>query len=290
MIIVTGVTGKLGRRVVERLLLRVPPERVGVSVRDPEKARGLAERGVRVRRGDFTDPEGLAHAFEGASRILIVSVDKLGAESVKDHQAAIEAAVRAGVGRVFYTSQMGAGFSSRFAAMRDHAATEELLRASGVPFTSLRNGFYASTVPLIMGPALETGHIVVPEDAPVAWTTHDDLAEAAALLLAGEGCFEGPTPPLTAAEAVDFDRIAAIATELTGRTITRVTVDADDYRAGLVAQGVPEPAADVFVDIFAGIRAREFAAVDPALGALLGRPPTSLADFLAAEITAGAGA
>lgn len=288
MIIITGANGKLGRRVVEHLLLRVPADQVGVSVRDPEKARGLAERGVRVRRGDFTDPGGLAHAFEGASQILIVSVDKLGDECVKDHQVAIEAAVEAGAGRIVYTSQIGAGPSSHFAAMRDHEATEELLRASGVPFTSLRNGYYASTVPLFMGPALETGRIVLPEDAPVAWTTHDDLAEATAAVLADEGRFEGPTPPLTAAEAVDFDRVAAILSELAGRTITRVTVGADEYRAGLVAHGVPEPAADVFVDIFAAIRAREFTMTDPTLAGLLGRPPASLTEFLAAEVAAGA--
>ncbi|MCW2917886.1 MAG: hypothetical protein JWN52_5954 [Actinomycetia bacterium] len=284
MIIVTGATGQLGRRIVEQLLRRVPADQVGVSVRDPEKARVFAERGVRVRSGSFTDPASLAQAFEGASQVLVVSVDKLGDEAVEQHRVAIEAAATAGARRIVYTSHMGANPSSHFVATRDHAATEELLRASGVPFTSLRNGFYATSVLQFMGPALETGKIVLPEDGPVSWTTHADLAEAAAVVLTDENRFDGPTPPLTATEAVDFDRVAAIASELTGKTITRVTVGDDDYRASLVEHGVPEPAVDVLLGIFAASRAHEFAAVDTTLTTLLGRPPASLEAFVRDEI------
>lgn len=284
MIIVTGATGNLGRRIVEQLLLRVPAENVGLSVRDPEKARTFAERDVRVRSGNFSEPASLAHAFEGASQVLVVSVDKLGAEAVHQHRVAIEAAATAGARRIVYTSHMGANPSSHFAATRDHAATEEILHTSGVPFTSLRNGFYATSVLQFMGPALETGKIVLPEDGPVSWTTQADLAEAAAVVLTNEGRFDGPTPPLTAMDAVDFDRVAAIASELTGKTIARVTVGDDDYRASLAEHGVPESAADVLLGIFAASRVNEFAAVDPTLTTLLGRPPTTLEALLRDEI------
>jgi NAD(P)H dehydrogenase (quinone) len=288
MIIVTGATGQLGRRIVEQLLLRVPVEQVGLSVRDPEKARVFAEQGVRVRSGSFTDPAGLARAFEGASQVLVVSVDKLGDEAIQQHRVAIEAAATAGAGRIVYTSHMGASPSSHFVATRDHAATEELLRASGVPFTSLRNGFYAASVLQFMGPALQTGTIELPEDGPVSWTTHADLAEAAAVVLTDEGRFDGPTPPLTAAEAVDFDRVAAIASELTGKTITRVTVSDDDYRASMADHGVPGSVADMLLGIFAASRAGEFAAVAPTLATLLGRTPTGLEAFLRDEIASDA--
>ncbi|MGW7651409.1 NmrA family NAD(P)-binding protein, partial [Streptomyces tendae] len=98
MIIVTGATGQLGHRIVEHLLTRVPAEQVGVSVRDPGSPRAgtFADQGVRVRRGDFADAGSLAHAFEGASQVLVVSVDKLGEECVKQHRTAIEAAVGGG--------------------------------------------------------------------------------------------------------------------------------------------------------------------------------------------------
>src|SRR5215213_10020124 len=87
MIVVTGANGQLGRAVVERLLERVLAERIGVSVRESEKARELEELGVRVRRGDFDDPPSLAHAFEGADRVLVVSVDSTGEKAVHRHRA-----------------------------------------------------------------------------------------------------------------------------------------------------------------------------------------------------------
>ncbi|AXL88876.1 NAD(P)-dependent oxidoreductase [Streptomyces sp. CB09001] len=282
MIIVTGATGQLGRRIVEHLLARVPTEQVGVSVRDPghPQARTFADQGVRVRRGDFADAESLAHAFEGASQVLLVSVDKLGEECVKQHRTAIEAAVTAGARRILYTSQMGAGAASHFQACRDHAATEEILRGCGVPFTSLRNGFYAASATRFLDHALETGAIRLPADGPVAWTTHGDLAEATAAVLADEGRFEGPTPPLTASRALTFDDIAALASEVTGREFTRSTAPEAGFRDQLLAQGVPEQYADQLLGIFAAARAGEFATTDPTLAALLDREPVGMREVL----------
>src|SRR5690349_13239406 len=114
MIIITGSTGRLGRMTVERLLGRVPAEEIGVSVRNPEKAGDLRERGVRVRRGDFADPESLARAFEGASQVLIVSADTTGEAALRLHRTAIDAAVKAGAGRIVYTGHVGTRPSSLF--------------------------------------------------------------------------------------------------------------------------------------------------------------------------------
>src|SRR5690242_8362571 len=124
MIIVTGATGRLGRQIVDRLLARVPAAGVGVSVRDPRRAEEWAGQGVRVRRGDFADAASLAHAFEGATQVLVVSVDAMGEEAVARHRAAIDAAVAAGARRLLYTSHMGASATSLFQPCRDHAATE----------------------------------------------------------------------------------------------------------------------------------------------------------------------
>ncbi|MFI6345546.1 NAD(P)H-binding protein [Streptomyces sp. NPDC050560] len=287
MIIVTGATGRLGRQIVERLLTRVPAERVGVSVRDARGARAFAERGVRVREADFTDSGALAHAFEGATQALLVSVDKMGEECVKLHRAAIDAAVAAGARRILYTSQMGAAPASHFQACRDHAATEEALRASGVPYTSLRNGFYAASAAQFLDPAWECGRIVLPADGPVSWTAHADLAEAAAAVLADEGCFDGPTPPLTGSQALGFDDIAGIASEVAGRPLTRTTVSDDAFRAQLLARGVPAASARDLLGIFAAARAGEFATVDPTLAALLGREPVTLETVLRERLSEG---
>jgi uncharacterized protein YbjT (DUF2867 family) len=285
MIIVTGANGKLGRGVVESLLNRFPAHDVGVCVRDPHVARPLADRGVRVRRGDFTDPGSLAHAFEGADRVLVVSVDTTGPDAVAMHRTAIRAARDAGAARIVYTSHAGARPSSAFAPMSDHAAAEEDLRGSGVPFTSLRNGFYASTAVMLLQSALATGELAVPEDGPVAWTTHSDLAEAAAVALHDDvphgGVLDGPTPALTACEALDMAEVAALASYVTGRTIRHVVVPPDDYRARLIAHGAPEHAAELLVGMFAAAREGDFATMGPTLADLLGRAPRTLRDALA---------
>ncbi|WP_434599805.1 NAD(P)H-binding protein [Streptomyces sp. A5-4] len=286
MIIVTGAGGQLGRSVVEQLLQRIPADRIGVSVRSPDKAADLAERGIRVRQGDFAAPAALAHAFEDATQVLIVSVDATGKAAVSRHAAAIEAAKSAGARRLLYTSHMGVNPASPFLPMPDHAATEELLRASEIPFTSLRNGFYATTALQLVGQALETGKLHTPQDGPVSWTTHADLAEAAAITLADEGRFDGPTPPLTASQALDLTAVAKIASEITGREIEHITVPDEEWKANLIAHAhVPEEQADLLLGLFAASRQGEFAGVDPTLEKTLGREPITLRQFLADRLT-----
>ncbi|RDG34494.1 NmrA family NAD(P)-binding protein [Streptomyces corynorhini] len=287
MIIVTGAHGRLGSRTVRRLLDRVPADRIGVSVRDTDGAADLAALGVRVRRGDFADPASLSEAFEGATQVLVVSAPITGPVAIARHTAAADAAVAAGAKRVLYTSHQGASPDSLFAPMPSHAATERYLAGTGTPFTALRNGYYASTIPLLLGQALRTGELVAPADGPVSWTAHDDLAEATAVILADEGRFDGPTPPLTAPHALDLAGIAGILGELTGRTIRRVVADDAEWAAGLVGNGVPQERADMLLGMFHASRRGEFAATGPALTELLGRDATPVRAVLEEVVAAG---
>ena len=288
MIIVTGASGQLGRAIAERLLDRVPAKQIGVSVRDPKQAWGLAERGVRVRQGDFADAASLAHAFEGASQVLIVSANATGETAVRLNRTAIAAAKAAGASRILYTSHMGSNPSSPFPPMRTHAATEATLRESGVAFTSLRNGYYGASALILLGNALKTGELVLPEDGPVAWTAHADLAEAAAVALTEES-LDGVTPALTGSETFDMAGVAAIASELTGRPIRRVIVSDATYQARLAAHDVPAPTAEILLGIFMAARQGAFTNVDPTLARLIGRPPTLLRDVLEAAISSAPG-
>ncbi|GAA3453194.1 NAD(P)H-binding protein [Dactylosporangium matsuzakiense] len=274
LIIVTGATGQLGRQIVERLLARVPAGRVGVSVRDPQKAAF-----PNARRGDFTDPATLKEAFEGAGQVLIVSTNTAGEAALAQHRTAIDAARDAGAGRILYTSHQGAAANSRFEPMPDHAATEAYLAASGTPWTALRNGFYVSTIAHLLGRAVETGELVAPADGPVSWTAHADLAEAAAVILA-DGGFDGPTPPLTAPDAVDLEGVAAIVGDLTGRTVRRVVADDQEWVAGLVSHGVPQAQATMLLGMFEASRRGEFAPTGPLLEQLIGRPATPVRAYL----------
>ncbi|WP_336776487.1 NAD(P)H-binding protein [Paenibacillus sp. MMO-58] len=284
MIIITGASGQLGRLVVNQLLERVPAEQLGVSVRDTSKVKDLEELGVRVRRGDYNDSDSLIHAFEGASQVLIVSSASLGDAALEHHRTAIKAAKKAGAQRIHYTSQMGSSPVSYFPPMVDHAATEAELQTSGTAFTSLRNGFYAGSALMMLGDALESGVLAAPEDGPVAWTTHSDLAEAAAIVIS-EGGLHGVTPVLTGSETVDLAGIAAMASELTGRLIRRIVITDDEYRAGLLAHGLPEERADMFVGLFKAMRNGEFARTDKALAQLLGRVPSGMREVLKVVIS-----
>ncbi|RUS46063.1 SDR family oxidoreductase [Cohnella sp. AR92] len=284
MIIVTGANGKLGRGVVEQLLKRIPAEQIGVSVREPSKAQDLKDRGIRVRRGDFNESESLLDAFEGASQVLLVSSGILGEAGIRQHQTAIDAAKKAGVERVLYTSHMGSSSTSYFPPMVHHAETEDLLKESGMRYASLRNGFYASSLVGFIGDAIHSGEWIVPEDGPVAWTTHSDLAEAAAAIITGKNG-DGPSPNLTASEAIDTKGVAAMLSDIVGRPINRKVVTDDEYRTYLTAQGIPEGRIAITLGLFRASRKGDFAHTSNVLADLIGRPPKSIREVLKESIS-----
>ena len=281
MIVVTGASGQLGRAVIEGLLSRMPAARIVASVRNPEKATALAEKGVHVRAGDFAEPEGLATAFADAEQVLVVSVDQFGEPARRLHRTAIAAARAAGARRVLYTSHMGTHADSPF---NDHYAAEAFLAESGMPFTSLRHGFYAESALQLVGRGFERGEIRAPEDGPVSWTARADLAQADAIGLGEEGRLDGITPPLTAPEAFTMADLAAIASELTGREVKRIVVSDEEWRETKVAEGVPATMADALLGMYRAARRGDFAATDPTLESLLGRRPQTMREVLAGAL------
>lgn len=286
MIVVTGATGRLGRAIVKALLSSVPVTQVTASVRDPDKATDLKAMGVRVVQADYAERVSLRRAFDGAEQVLMVSSNAAaqGGDPLAQHANVIDAARCAGVGRLVYTSHMGASATSAFPPMHTHHVTEGMLGESGLAWTALRDGFYANSIVAMVRDGIEAGVLAFPEDGKVSWTAHADLAEVAAAVLAQPGRFEGPTPPLTAQEALDLDDIAAIATKLTGRDVRRERISDAEMEARLTGQGLPAPAVRISLGMFRASRAGEFAAVDPTLPVLIGRPTTSLSQMLADEL------
>ena len=232
--------------------------------------------------GDFADPASLTAAFAGGDKVLLISADKLGDEARHLHRTAITAAREGGMRRLLYTSHVGARHGSPFAPADQHARTEDDLAASGLAFTALRHGFYAESCLQMIGDDLKAGELRVPEDGPVGWTARADLAEADAVILTGDSRMDGITPPLTAAAAVTMADVAAIASEASGREIRHVTVTDDAWRDARVSAGMPPFYADLLLGTFRAARRGDFASVDPTLDELLGRPPRSLRDVLAA--------
>lgn len=283
MIVVTGASGALGQRIVQALLTRVSPDRLAVSVREPAKASDLASAGVRVRRGDFDDRDSLLSAFEGATQLLMVSSNAAarGGDPLAQHRTAIEVAQAVGVRRIVYTSHMGAGAGSAFPPMRDHAATEIMLAECGLAWTALRNGFYAESALNLLGDVRATGVIEAPADGKVCWTAHDDLAEAAALVLTEAGRPDGPTPPLTGSAALDLNDLAVIAAGALGRPVVRETISDSTLTDRIAARGAPPAAAAVVLGLYQASRDGEFARTDPTLERMLGRPPIDMIRILA---------
>jgi NAD(P)H dehydrogenase (quinone) len=286
MIIITGATGQLGCAIIKKLLELMPADQIGASCRNPEKASDLSVLGVRVRRGDFADPESLTAAFEGAAQILIVSSNAgaQGGDPLAQHTIAIKAAQDAGAKRIVYTSHMAASAASAFPPMRDHAATEKMLSGSGIAWTALRNGFYGASGIAMMGDAMATGVFETAQDGKFSWAAHADLAEAAAIILADEGKYDGPTPPLTGAEALDFGDLADIASKLQDRPVHRSIISDDAMRAKIAARGAPPRAANMVMGLYTAARNGEFEQVDPALGLLLGRAPISMNELISSEV------
>lgn len=279
MFVITGATGALNGATVDHLLQRHDPREIVVVTRRPVAARRFADLGVQVRVGDYADPAGLPAAFAGADQLLLVSSNDPRADVVPLHAAAIDAAVTAGVGHVLYTSHQGAHPDNPFGPARSHAATEQLLEASGLPWTSLRNGFYAHTLQWVLGPWRQTGVVTVPGDGPVSWTAREDVAEAAAVVLDTAGAHRGAIT-LTAGAAPTLAEITDLAAEISGRPVVCEVMDEQEWVAARVVAGQPEPGVRFLLGMFQAARGGFFAGVDPLLGDLLGRDPRSVRDQL----------
>jgi NAD(P)H dehydrogenase (quinone) len=285
MITITGATGALNGATTDHLLERLPASELTVVTRDPARAARFAERGVTVRQGDYDDVDGLRAAFAGADQLLLVSSNDPVGDTVGQHRNAVDAAVAAGVGRVLYTSHQGAGAGSPFLPAQHHLATEDMLAASGLPWTSLRNGFYAHSIPWMTGPWQQTGVVAVPADGPVSWTAREDAAEAAAHILLAAEPLDGPVT-LTASEAPTFADLARIAAEVSGTPVRFEVVDEDEWVARSVAGGQDERMVHFLLGMYQAAAQGRFAGTDPLLRELLGREPVSARDVLAGVVAA----
>ncbi|MEN1974746.1 SDR family oxidoreductase [Cellulomonas olei] len=285
-IVVTGATGHLGRLVVEHLLADgVPAEQVVATGRRTERLADLAERGVRVAAVDYEDPTTLAAALDGADVVLLVSGSEVG-RRVPQHRAVVEAAVAAGARRLVYTSAPHADATPLVLAP-EHKATEEIIRASGLTFTLLRNGWYTENYLGDVQQARESGEIVAAVgDGRVASALRDDFAAAAAVVLRTEG-HDDAVYELAGDVAWSFDELAAAASEVLGRPVVFRAVTSEQRRADLLAAGLDEGTAGFVVALDENTRDGLLAGGTDDLSRLIGRPTTPLVDGLRAALAEG---
>ena len=277
---VTGATGPFGHHVVEELLSRgVPASDVVAIVRTPSKAADLAERGVDVREGDYSRPETLPAALDGVQRLLLVSGSEVG-QRVAQHTAVIDAAKVAGVERLAYTSILKAG-STPSPLAGEHEATEAVLRASGIPVTLLRNGWYTENYTSQLGQYLERGEIVgATANGTISAASRADYAAAAAAALLSDD--DGDTVYELGGQPLTFDELAATISEVTGTKVTHRDLPVEDFQAELQQHGLDAGTAGFVAGIDASIAAGALETDSEDLVRLLGRPATPLADVIRA--------
>jgi uncharacterized protein YbjT (DUF2867 family) len=272
-LVVTGATGRLGGRVARRLAAAGVPQRL--VVRDPARAPQLS--GATVAQAGYGDRVACGQALAGASTVLMVS----GAETpdrVEQHRAFVDAAVEAGVDHLVYTSFYGAAPDAAFTLARDHWATEEHVRASGLAHTFLRDNLYADFLPLMAG---EDGLLRGPAgDGRVAAVATDDVADAAVAVLRDPGPHAGRTYDLTGPQALTLAEAAEIITAATGRQVGYHPETVAQAYASRAGYGAPAWQVDAWVSTYTAIAAGELAGVSPMVEQLTGRAATSLAALL----------
>ncbi len=275
LIATTGSTGRLGGRVATRLAAAGARQRL--IVRDPSRAPELS--GSEVVRAEYSDAAASDAALRGADVLFMVS----GAEApdrVAQHRTFIDAAVAAGIGHLVYTSFYAASPTATFTLGRDHWATEEYIRASGLTFTFLRDNLYADFLPLMVG---DDGVIRGPGgDGRVSAVVQDDIADVAVAILREPSGHAGATYDMTGPDSLTFTEIAEILSAGLGRRVTYHDESVEEAYASRASYGAPSWMVDAWVSTYTSVAAGEVAGVSAAIPDVIGRPATSLAEMLAA--------
>ena len=282
-IVVTGATGHLGHLIVEALLRDgVAPAEIVAGGRNLGALDDLAAQGVRVATVDYDDPRSLADALAGADTLMLVSASEPG-KRVPQHRAVIDAAVAAGVTRIVYTSAPHASTSALVLAP-EHKSTEELIAASGIPATILRNGWYTENYAGTARQAAESGTLVSSVGSGVVSSaSRKDYADAAAVVLTNPG-HEGKTYELSGDIAWTQDELAAAISQVTGKKVVYTPVSAEEHAAILGSAGLDAGTVGFVTALDANIRDGLIGYTTGDLSRLIARPTTPLAVGLAAAL------
>jgi NAD(P)H dehydrogenase (quinone) len=244
-IVVTGASGNYGRAFTDALIAKGRAKDLILITRTPTKLADRVAQGCEVRYGDFDKPDTLAAAVTGADKMLLISGTRVGARVVQ-HKAAIDAAAKAGVTHIAYTSFIGIDDPANPAEVRhDHIETEHLIRASGMAWTMLRDAHYADAMILMAGPGvMQSGQWISNAGAGLeAMVWRDDCVAAAVAVMTSEG-HEGQTYNITGPELQTFEDVTAILSEVTGKPISYVSVDDEQQYAMFDAMGIPRRPVD----------------------------------------------
>ncbi|HEV7708514.1 MAG TPA: SDR family oxidoreductase [Asanoa sp.] len=283
-IVITGANGQLGRLVIADLIARgVPAEGITAVVRSAEKGADLAGQGVRLHIADYDRPDSFAGAFAAGDRVLLISGSEPGRRGPQ-HKAVIDAAAGAGVAQLAYTGVFG-GPEAWFHLADDHRETEDLILASGLAYTFLRNNWYSEMYTGDVAGIVARGAVAnaVAPESRIATAHRRDFAAAAAAVLTGEGHLNRAYE-LGGDSAWTFGEFAAEVSRQSGKPVSHVTVTPTELKAILVGAGLPDGFADILVEVDGAIDKGALAGTPGDLSRLIGRPTTPIADTIAADL------
>jgi NAD(P)H dehydrogenase (quinone) len=274
---VTGATGAVGGRVARILASSDVPQRL--LARSPERLPTLDDAEAHAF-GGYGDTEGVQRALQGVETLFMVSAAE-SADRLDQHRAFVDAAVAAGIQHIVYTSFFGAAADCVFTLGRDHFATEEHIRATGVGHTFLRDNFYLDFLPEVVG---ADGVIRGPAgDGTVSAVAREDVAAAAAAVLADQGAHVGATYHLTGRESLSFDDVAARISRHRGSEVTFHDETVEEAYASRRAWDAPDWQYDAWVSTYTAIAAGECAGLSDDVRRLTGRQPLTLDELLARQ-------
>jgi len=270
---VTGSTGVVGGLVARALADHGVPQRL--LVRDPAKAPQLA--GSTVHRSSYGDASAAAEALEGVETLFMVSASE-STDRLEQHRAFVDAAASAGVRHIVYTSFVAAAPDAIFTLARDHFATEEHIKASGMSWTFLRDSFYIDFMEALVG---EDGLIRGPGGTGrVALVSRADVARTATTVLLDPAEHAGRTYDITGPEALSFADVAATISRIRGREVTFYDESIDEAYASRAPYGAPDWQVDAWVSTYTAVASNVMAPVSDAIETITGEAPKNLATFL----------
>jgi NAD(P)H dehydrogenase (quinone) len=282
MIVVTGATGQLGQLVIKALLKKIPAANIIAAVRNVEKAKDIAALGVQVRFGDYSQPASWDSALQGADKVLLISSSEVGQRATQ-HRAVIDAAKRAGVKLLAYTSVLRAD-TSPLGLAAEHKETEEYLRTSGVPFTLLRHGWYTENYTAGIPAALAHNAVFgAASDGRISSATRADYAEADVAVLTADNQ-AGKVYELAGDTSFTLTELAAEISRQTGKAIGYVNLPEAEYKKALLGAGLPEFVAELLADSDTGASKGGLFDESRQLSKLIGRPTTALATAVKAAL------
>lgn len=274
MIVVTGATGQLGRLTLQALVRSVPAHQIVAAVRTPAKAHDLADLGVVVREADYTKPATLDTAFADADKLLLISSSEVGQRAAQ-HRAVIDAARRAKVQLIAYTSVLDAG-DSLLGLAAEHRETEAMLASSGLPFVLLRNGWYTENYTASVPTALAHGALIGSAgNGRIASAARADYAEAAAAVLTRDDQ-AGKVYELAGDTSYTLTELAAEVARQSGKPVVYQDMPEADYKAALLGVGLPDFVATLLSDSDAAASKGALFDDGRQLSALIGRPTTPM--------------